>query len=75
MPFLPVPPLHLEIDGDLVRALRATARHRDVNARSLAREILEVVVAENLVSAVLDTDREPPPPRPRGRPKMKRDAP
>jgi hypothetical protein len=60
----------LDLDANLTAALRSAARKRGMNAPELARALLETVLADNLVSAVMDTDHSPaiaPPKRGSGR--------
>jgi hypothetical protein len=44
----------VEIDRDLIRALRPEAASRAISVQRLIREILETIVTERLVDAVLD---------------------
>jgi hypothetical protein len=47
-------PLHLEIEPDIVRRLRPEAARRDVSVTSLVHQLLDVVVEDQLVGAILD---------------------
>jgi hypothetical protein len=46
----------LELAGDLLVSLRREAVKRETTAPRLAQELLDVVIAEDLVRAVLDDD-------------------
>jgi hypothetical protein len=43
-----------ELDGELLLLLRREAAKRETSAPRLARELLDTVISENLVRAVLD---------------------
>jgi hypothetical protein len=44
----------LELEGELLLRLRREAAKRETSASRLARELLNVVIAEDLIRAVLD---------------------
>jgi hypothetical protein len=49
-------PLQLELDHDLVCQFRPEARRRDMSVAMLIRSLLDMVVADGLVSAILDAE-------------------
>jgi hypothetical protein len=53
------PIVHLTLEGETAAALRREARRRDVSAATLARDLIAMITADDLVTAVLD-DVEPP---------------
>jgi hypothetical protein len=53
----PPPPVVIELDRDLVRRLRPQAAKREYSVAGLARRLLEMIAADDLVGAILD-DRE-----------------
>jgi hypothetical protein len=52
------PIVHLTLEGEVAAALRREARRRDVSAVALAYAVLDVVLADQLVAAVLDVDED-----------------
>jgi hypothetical protein len=52
------PFLAVEIDRDLIRALRPEAASRAISVPRLIREILETVATDKLVGAVLDDGKK-----------------
>jgi hypothetical protein len=55
-------PLHattVELDHDLVFLFRAEAAKRDTTVPQLVRDLLEVIAADKLTTAILDDDAPP----------------
>jgi hypothetical protein len=48
----------LELNGELLLLLRREAAKRETSALRLARQLLDVIIAEDLVGAVLDVDED-----------------
>ena len=48
------PPAKIEIDQFLLQRLRAEARRRDMPTNALIRDLLDAVVANKLIPAILD---------------------
>jgi hypothetical protein len=58
-----VPTVVVTLEGRTAVLLRAAAAARDMSAVSLARDLIDTITADNLVTAVLDdgAPAEPPP--------------
>jgi hypothetical protein len=63
------PALSIEIEHALVAALRPEARRRDVSVARLVYDLLGMIAADGLVTAVLDDDPPSPARRGPGRPR------
>jgi hypothetical protein len=61
--------IQLELGTDLVACFRSEAAIRDMPVRSLILELLDVIVSDKLIDAILDHDAPEPPPRKHGRPR------
>jgi hypothetical protein len=58
----------IEIERGTVTAFRKDAIKRETNAPTLIRQLLDTIVDDQLVDAILDDRASPPPDRGRGRP-------
>jgi hypothetical protein len=54
------PPLQLELGYDLVCQFRPEAARRDMSVAMLIRSLLDMVAADGLVGAILDTEDDAP---------------
>jgi hypothetical protein len=61
------PALSIEIEHALVAALRPEARRRDVSVARLVYDLLGMIAADGLVTAILDDDHPLPARRGAGR--------